>query len=350
MKRLSEIKPIDKTAQRLCVERFNSIAMPLGGLGLLQSTFVKIAGITGSADVSVKPSACVIMCADNGVVAQGVTQTDSTVTAIVARDINLGKSTVNALAEGLDLAVTAYDMGMHSDVAEVPRYKTAYGTADITKSAAMTVEQAKSAISWGMDIVRDYAEKGYRAIIAGEMGIGNTTTASAIASVMLGRPVEEMTGRGAGLSGEGLTRKIAAIHRAIEVNAPDRSDPLDPLDVLAKLGGFDIAGMVGLYLGGAVYRVPIIIDGVVSAVSAVLATAIERSSRDFMLPSHTSSEPSGKALMDYLAMSAPISAEMHIGEGTGGVMLLRLLQATESLYNNGRRFENSGIEQYKELQ
>lgn len=345
MERLCRIKPLDAAAQNECERRFNAIAMPLGGLGLLQDIFVKAAGITGSADVTFRRSACAVMCGDHGVTAQGVTQTDSSVTAIVARDINLGKSTVNALAEGLDITITAYDMGMHSDVAEVPRYKTAYGTADITKSAAMTREQAVSAISYAMDIVRDLAEKGNSVIIAGEMGIGNTTAASAITSVLLSRPVEEMTGRGAGLSSEGLSRKIAAVHKAIEVNAPDKSEPLD---VLAKIGGFDIAGMVGLYLGGAVYRVPIIVDGVVSAAAAAVAYAIEPKSRDFMLPSHISSEPSGKALMEYLGLSAPICAAMHIGEGTGGIMLLRMLQGAENLYYNGRRFENSGIEQYKE--
>lgn len=346
MKRLENIRPLDIKAQNECQTRWNAVAMPREGFGILQQQFVRIAGITGSADVCVKRSGVAVMCADNGVTAEGVTQTDSSVTAVVAADINSGKSTANALAIGMDCAVCAFDMGMNSDVMNVPKYKTACGTQNITKTAAMSVQQAEFAIKSGMDIVKRFSENGCKILVAGEMGIGNTTTASAISSVLLGRSVEEMTGRGAGLDSEGLKRKISAVRRAIETNVLDKSKPIE---LLSKLGGFDIAGMVGLYLGGAVYRMPIVIDGVVSAVAAALAVCVKPECRDFMLASHISAEPSGKALLDFIGVTAPITAEMHLGEGTGGIMLLRMLEGVEDVYTKAHHFVQSGIDPYKEL-
>lgn len=346
MDRLKTIKPLDIKAQNECKSHWNSVAMPREGFGILQQQFVRIAGITGSADVTVKRSGVAIMCADNGVTTEGVTQTDSSVTAVVAADINSGKSTANALAFGMDCTIYAFDMGMNCDVANVPKYKTAFGTQNITKTAAMSVQQAEFAIKSGMDIVKQFSENGCKILVAGEMGIGNTTTASAISSVLLGQSVEEMTGRGAGLDSEGLSRKIAAIRRAIEINTPDKDKPLE---LLSKIGGFDIAGMVGLYLGGAVYRMPIVIDGVVSSVAAAIAVCIKPKCRDFMLASHISAEPSGKALLDFLGLDAPITAGMHLGEGTGGIMLLRMLEGVEDVYTKAHRFVQSGIDPYKEL-
>lgn len=346
MNRIKDIKPLDTAAYAAAVEHWNSVAKPLGSLGLLEEQIARIAGIIGSPRVELSCRAAVIMCADNGVVEEGVTQSDSSVTAIVAGAIAGGTSNISVMARQFGAEVFALDVGMAADVDGVPRKKTACGTANIAKGAAMTVEQAQFALCAGMDAVRDLAERGYRIIVSGEMGIGNTTTASALASVLLGRSVEEMTGRGAGLSSSGLARKVAVIKRAVEVNSPDKDKPLE---LLAKLGGFDIAGMAGLFLGGAVYRVPVVIDGVISAAAAAIAAAIAPDCAGYMLPSHVSEEPAGKLLLAHLGLKAPISAGLRLGEGTGGILLLPLLDGALAVYNSAHKFDDLPMERYTEL-
>ncbi len=346
MERIRKIQPPDQAAITAAVEQWNGVAKPLGSLGLLEEQVSRIAGMIGSPDVRLGRRAAVVMCADNGVVAEGVTQTDSSVTAIVARAIAEGTSNISAMAAQFNVEVIPIDVGMNTDVPGVLPKKNAYGTGNIANGAAMTVSQAEAAIRAGMDAVRDCAERGIRIVVSGEMGIGNTTTAAAISSVLLGRSVEEMTGRGAGLDAAGLARKISAIKRAVAVNAPD---PSAPLDLLAKLGGFDIAGMTGLFLGGAVYRVPVVIDGVISAAAAAIAAAIEPKCRGFMLPSHVSNEPAGRALLEHLRLKAPINAGLRLGEGTGGILLLPLLDGALSVYHGSHRFTDLPMERYTEL-
>lgn len=346
MDRLKNITPPSQAATAASAERWNSIAKPLGSLGLLEKQVSQIAGIIGSADVRLDRRAVVVMCADNGVVEEGVTQSDSSVTAIVAKAIANGTSNINAMSNQFNAQVIAVDVGMNTEVEGVLLRKTARGTGNIAKGAAMTTEQAEAALRAGMDIVKDLAAKGVQIIVTGEMGIGNTTTSAAISSVLLNRPVEEMTGRGAGLDSAGLSRKISAIKRAVEINKPDRNKPLE---LLSKLGGFDIAGMTGLFLGGAVYHVPVVIDGVISAAAAALAAAIAPDCAGYMLPSHVSKEPAGQALLERLGLHAPIQAELRLGEGTGGVLLLPMLDGALAVYNGSHKFDELPMERYTEL-
>ncbi|MGN0679718.1 MAG: nicotinate-nucleotide--dimethylbenzimidazole phosphoribosyltransferase [Oscillospiraceae bacterium] len=346
MNRLRNITPPSQAAAAASAERWNSIAKPLGSLGLLEKQVSQIAGIIGSPDVRLDRRAVVVMCADNGVVEEGVTQSDSSVTAIVAKAIANGTSNINAMSNQFNAQVIAVDVGMNTEVEGVLPRKTARGTGNIAKGAAMTIEQAEFALRAGMDIVKDLAAKGVQIIVTGEMGIGNTTTSAAISSVLLNRPVEEMTGRGAGLDSAGLSRKISAIKRAVEINKPD---PAKPLELLSKLGGFDIAGMTGLFLGGAVYHVPIVIDGVISAAAAALAVAIAPDCAGYMLPSHVSKEPAGQALLERLGLHAPIQAELRLGEGTGGVLLLPMLDGALAVYNGSHKFDELPMERYTEL-
>ena len=245
---LAQIKPLDKTAMEMAAKRWDSIAKPLHSLGKMEKLVIQIAGITGSADVSVKKRALVPMCADNGVVEEGVTQTGQEVTAIVAENFLSGATSACVMSHQCGTDVIPVDIGMVVDTKVPTDLKIACGTANMTKEPAMSREQAVQALEAGIEMVRRLKEEGYELLATGEMGIGNTTTSSAVAAVLLDRPAEEMTGRGAGLSGDGLTRKINAIKKAIEVNAPN---PEDAIDVLAKVGGFDIAGMAGMFLGGA---------------------------------------------------------------------------------------------------
>ncbi len=338
----------DIDSQSAAMRHWNSIAKPLGGLGLLEDMISKIAGMRRTPCVSLSNRTAVIMCADNGVVSEGVSQSDSSVTASVAKEIALGRSSVNLLAKQFGVDVVAVDIGMSSDTDDnrVLNRKVAYGTGNIAAGPAMTKEQARDAINSGIQITRELSQRKTDIIVTGEMGIGNTTTSAAIASVILGITPEKAAGRGAGLDSAGLLRKIAVIKRAVSVNQPDKNDPLD---LLSKIGGFDIAGMVGLFLGGAQYGIPVVIDGVISAVSACLAEMIAPGCHNFMLPSHVSNEPAAPLLLEKLGLKAPITAGFHLGEGTGGVMLLPLLDGALAVYNGAHSFDDMKLERYQEL-
>lgn len=348
MERLQLIKPPDTAAMDRARQRWDSIAKPLGSLGLLEEAVVKIAGMTASEEISLGKRCVVAMCADNGVICEGVTQSDSDVTSIVAQTMAAGNSNINLMADVFGAEVFPIDIGIKEEIClpHLINQKIANGTQNIAVEAAMRTEQAERAISVGMDIVRDLCGQGYKIIVTGEMGIGNTTTASALASVLLELPPEFVTGRGAGLDSAGLERKIAVIKRAIAVNKPDRNAPVE---LLARLGGFDIAGMVGLFLGGAVYGVPIVIDGFISAVAAALAAEICTTSREYMLCSHVSKEPAGLKMLERLGMKPLITAELCLGEGTGGVLLLPLLDGALAVYHSSHRFENLPMERYVAL-
>lgn len=348
MKRILNIKPPDRFSAELSKKQWDSIAKPLGSFGLLEDFIQKIASIQGTPDVDISKRAVVVMCADNGVVCEGVTQTGSEVTAISACAIAEGRSNINALADAYGADVVAVDMGIKSDV-ECPSLinrKITRGTQNIAQKPAMTTAQAEQAICTGMDIVRDLKSRGVKIIVTGEMGIGNTTTTSAVSAVLLDMPVEAVTGRGAGLTAGGLERKISVIKKAIAVNNPDKNNPVD---VLAKVGGYDIAGMTGLFLGGAVYGVPVVTDGVISAVSAILASEINPICTEYMLAGHISGEPAGINLLEKIGLKSVINAGLRLGEGTGGIMLLPLLDGALSLYRNAHRFGDMGIERYVEL-
>ena len=325
--------------------RWDSLAKPLGSLGLLEEAVIKIAALTGNAEVHLNSRALLVLCADNGVVAQGVTQTDSSVTAAVARALGMGTSTVNYMARVANCRVVPVDMGV-LDFPGAPGVldrRVRSGTADITQESAMNREECVRAIETGMELVREQRETGADILATGEMGIGNTTTSSAVASVLLGLPPVEVTGRGAGLSDAGLARKIAAIERAISVNRPD---PADPVDVLSKVGGLDLAGLCGVFLGGAKYRLPILVDGFISAVAALCAVRLWPEAGWAMLASHVSAEPAGRLVLDELGLKPLITAELRLGEGSGAVAALPLLDMALAVYHSGHTFDKMGMEAY----
>ncbi|MCM1329923.1 MAG: nicotinate-nucleotide--dimethylbenzimidazole phosphoribosyltransferase [Ruminococcus sp.] len=348
MDRIKKIKHADREIFLAAKARWDSVAKPLGSLGLLEDAVCKIAAVQKNTDVKIDVRKVVVMCADNGVTAENVTQSDSVVTAICAKAIAEGTSNINALAAVFGADVIAADVGINRDVnsEKILNKKIAYGTKNIAAGAAMTRAQAEKSISVGIDIVRDLKKSGAQIIIAGEMGIGNTATAAAISAVLLDVSVRFVTGRGAGLDSAGLERKIAVIEKAIAVNCPEKNDPIG---VISKLGGFDIGGMTGLFLGGAVYEIPVVIDGVISAAAALLAKKIAPISAEYMLASHVSSEPAGKLLLEKIGVKPLINAEMRLGEGTGGIMLLPLLDGALAVYKNAHKFDEIGIERYVEL-
>ena len=347
-KLLKQIEPEDAATREAAHRHWNSCAKPLGGLGMLETALEDIAALTGSADIDIRERAVLVLCADNGVVCQGVTQSPSSVTAIVTENLAARRTSVCHMARVANCRVVPVDMGVldFPGVPGVLSRRIGNGTADISVGPAMTRTQAEQAVLTGIELVREQAEQGTRLLATGEMGIGNTTTSSAVASVLLERPVEEMTGRGAGLSHEGLTRKIAVIRQALACNQPDRDDSLD---VLSKVGGFDIAGMCGIFLGGALYRVPVLIDGFISAVAALCALRLCPAAGKAMLASHVSAEPAGHLVLEALGKQPLITAGMHLGEGTGAVAAMPLLDMACAVYHGCYTFDDGGIEAYQPL-
>ena len=345
---LKGIGPEDAEARAEARRRWNSLAKPLGGLGLLETALEDIAALTGSADVDLRERAVLVLCADNGVVCQGVTQSLSSVTAIVTENLASGRTSVCHMAKTVGCRVVPVDMGVldFPGVPGVLSRRIGNGTADISVGPAMTRAQAEQAVLTGIELVREQAEQGAQLLATGEMGIGNTTTSSAVTSVLLERPAEELTGRGAGLSDEGLARKIAVIQQAIACNRPDRDDVLD---VLCKVGGFDIAGLCGVFLGGALYRVPVLIDGFISAVAALCALRLCPAAGKAMLASHVSAEPAGQMVLEALGKRPLITAGMHLGEGTGAVAAMPLLDMACAVYQGCYTFRDGGIEAYQPL-
>lgn len=342
---LNLIEAIDEIARKECIRRWDSIAKPLHSLGKLEDGIAQIAGIIGTHQVKLDKKALVIMCADNGVVAEGVAQAGSEITALVAENFLSMNSSVCIMAEQIGVDVFPIDIGMNKDT-KVPSRKVAYGTKNMLHEPAMTKEQAIRAIEVGINIVFELKEKGYQMIATGEMGIGNTTTSSAMASVLLDVPVEEVTGKGAGLSAGGLEHKIDVIKSSIGHHKPEKENPID---VLSKVGGYDIAGLIGLYIGGAAARVPIVMDGFISSVAALAAIRMKPSIFHYLMPSHVSKETAGKMLLDAIGVEPFITCDMCLGEGTGAVALIPLLTMGLAVYNQMSTFEEIDMEAYQPL-
>ena len=339
------IENLDNVAMETARKKWNSIAKPLHSLGKLEEHIIRIAGITGNAEVELKNRALIAMCADNGVVEEGVTQTGQEVTAIVAENFLEGATSAAIMCQSAEVDLFPIDIGMVRDT-RVPNYKVAYGTKNMVKEPAMTREEVWQAIEIGIRKVEQLKEQGYEMIATGEMGIGNTTTSSAVASVLLSVAPEQVTGRGAGLSSAGLEKKISVIKDAIANYQPDKEDPVD---VLSKVGGLDIAGLTGVFLGGALYRVPVVIDGFISSVAALCAARMVPVSKSYFLPSHVSKEPAGAMLLGALELSPLLTCNMSLGEGTGAVAVIPVLEMGLSVYREMTTFEKAKIEQYEVL-
>lgn len=343
--KMEEITPIDRQVMEAAWKNWDGLCKPLRGLGWLEEALVQIAGIMRDDRPHPDKRAVVIMGADNGVVKEGVTQTDQSVTMQVLENMgnDLSTACVMSYQAGCDMIpvnIGGLTDGVHP---KIRNRVVRYGTGNIAKEPAMTREECVKAILTGIEIVKELKEEGYQLIVTGEMGIGNTTTSAACAAVLFGKDPADVTGRGAGLSSEGLNRKINAIRSAIAVNKPD---PKDAIDVIAKVGGLDIAGMVGCYLGAAICQMPILIDGFISAVSAYLACMLNQTAKEYMIPTHCSAEPAAKMIMEKLGMEAPLHAGMHLGEGTGAIMGLSLIDQALNVYYHVATFEGGHVEAY----
>ncbi len=337
---LAQIKPAQTEAAAAARARWNSLAKPLYSLGLLEEAVCRIAAAQGSADVKLDKPALVIMCADNGVVAEGVSQVGQEVTATVTENFVRNSTSVAVMSAKAGVDIFPVDIGVNHEFSQAVydkgliNRKLAWGTKNMVQEPAMSRAETEKAIEVGLNLAVALAEQGYNVLATGEMGIGNTTTSSAILAVLLQEPVEKMTGIGSGLTRAGIKRKQAAISNAIRLHNPD---PQNPLQVLAAVGG------------GALCGVPVLIDGVISGAAALLAQRICPEAADYMLASHCSKEPSGQLILQALGQRPIIQADMCLGEGTGAVAVLPVLQLALTVYDEMRTFEETSIEDYNDL-
>ena len=342
---LNRIQSSDPAIFKACLDNWNRVAKPLHSLGLFEKLIAKIGAAQGTLHPDITRRRVLVFCGDNGVVAEGVSQSASAVTTAVARSMAAGTSNVNIFAQEADAEVAVYDVGMIDDIPGIHQCKVCHGTRNLVQEPAMTKAEAAAAIEAGIHAAEEAKKAGCTLLITGEMGIGNTTTAAAVLSVLTGSKPEAVCGRGAGLSDAGLQRKINAVKKGIASRCPC---PHDPVDVLSKVGGADIAALCGVFLAGSALQLPVVLDGLISATAALAAAKIDNRTTEYMIPSHTSREPGARLALDALGLKAPLEADLALGEGTGGLLLLPMLDMALALYSSSHSFADIGIEPYRE--
>ena len=341
-----KVKAPDKEICKNVLSNFDHVAKPIDGLGRFEALTAQIGAIQGTEIIDISKKAVIIMCADNGIAREGISQSGQEVTLAVVRSMANKKSSVGKMAEIVGVDTIPVDIGVnHKDsIPGVLDRKISLGTRNFRNEPAMTEEEAIKAIFTGIEMVFDCKEKGYKILATGEMGIGNTTTSSAVTVALLGCEVAEVTGRGAGLSDEKLVHKQRIISEAIDKYELKEADALQ---ILETVGGFDLAGLTGVCIGGALYHVPIVLDGVISMVAALLAERIVPGTKEYLIPSHKGKEPAAERLAKELGVEPVIDGNMALGEGTGAVMMFSLLDIALSVYEDRTTFSDIKIEQYE---
>lgn len=340
------IAPQDQDARARATEYIMSLTMPRWAMGRLLDLAVDLAGITGSLDLPVARKEVVLMAGDHGIVAQGVCPQPSEVTRQMVYNFIAGGAGINAIAGVAGAHVTVVDMGIASDLDDLVESKNilnrkiAYGTKDFSLGPAMTREQATRSVEAGIQVALDLSER-VDVFATGEMGIGNTSPSTAIVTVLAGmRDPLPFVGCGAGLPENRLVHKANMIRRGIELNSPD---PGDGLDLLAKVGGFEIGGIAGLILGAAACRKPVLVDGFISSAGALIASVIAPASKEFMFLAHGSAEPGHQKMAQLLGKKPFLQLDMRLGEGSGAAMAMPLLDAASAIMNQMATFHSAGV-------
>lgn len=337
---------LDDDVYRKVLKNWDSIAKPLDSLGRFETITAQIGGICGTDKIDIAKKAVIIMCADNGIVAEGVSQSGQEITAAVAEQMGKGMSCVGKMAAAVGADTIPIDIGINTDkqIEGVLDKKVRRGTGNFHKEPAMTKKEALKAIFVGIETVAECKKKGYRILATGEMGIGNTTTSSAVAAALLKCSVDKVTGRGAGLDNEKLRHKKQVIEEAIEKY---KLYEAAPLNVLKTVGGLDIAGLAGVCIGGGIFHIPIVLDGVISMTAALVAERITKGIIQYLIPSHRGKEPAVDELVEELKLEPVIDGRLALGEGTGAVMMLSLLDTALRVYDSRTLFEDIKAEPYK---
>ncbi len=343
-----QVKEPDEEIRGQVLKNWDAIAKPLDGMGRFEAIIAKIGAITGTEDVCILKKAVVIMCADNGIVDEGISQSGQEVTLAVAKAMGKGQSCVGQMAKSVGADTIPIDIGINSNesIPGIISRKVRQGTRNFRIEPAMTEDETIRAIAIGMEVAYQCKRKGYQMLATGELGIGNTTTSSAIAAALLGCDVSKVVGRGAGLNGVGLVRKQKVIQEVIDKYDLYKSDAFT---ILCTVGGLDIAGLVGVCIGGALNHLPIVLDGVISMVAALVAERLVPGTKAYYIPSHKGKEPAIEMLARELGLELIIDGKLALGEGTGAVMMFALLDVAMSIYQSNTTFDVMKIEQYERL-
>jgi len=341
--KLPVIPALDADSESAARERQNSLTKPPGSLGRLEELALRLAAMTGKPRPTVARKAVIIMAADHGVAAEGVSAFPAEVTPQMVGNFLAGGAAINVLARQADARVVVVDIGVAADLparSGLISRKISRGTANMAAGPAMTREQAMLAIRIGMEIATEHIGEGLDVLATGDMGIGNTTPSAAIISVLTATPIAKVTGRGTGVDDAGLSRKVAAIERAVALNKPDARDPLD---VLAKVGGLEIAGLAGVMIAAAAKRVPVVIDGFISGAAALVAARLAPEVKGYLIASHQSVEIGHRVVLDHMGLRPMFDLGLRLGEGSGAVLAFHLLEAATRIQNEMATFGEAGV-------
>ncbi len=347
---LKEIKPLDSSAMAAAQSRQNSLTKPHGSLGRLEELSIQIAGIKGEATPKLEHKTIITMVADHGVAAETVSLYPQEVTRQMVLNFLKGGAAINVLAGQIGARVIVVDMGVKGGFQPLPGLLCKmidFGTKNMTQGPAMTRQQAIDAIEAGIQVVEAELGKRLDIIGTGDMGIGNTTASSAIFAAISGRAAKKVTGRGTGIGDRQFAHKIKVIEKALSVNKPNSKDPID---VLAKVGGFEIGGLTGIILAGAAYRIPVVIDGFISGAAALIATGLSPQAKDYLIAAHLSAESGHELLLQFLGLKPLLNLNMRLGEGTGAVMGIFLAEAAVRTLSQMATFTEAGVSEAKPLE
>ena len=340
---IKKIEAPDPVLLEKAQAKLDDLTKPQGSLGRLEELAKQMVSITGSTDPVINKKAVLVMAGDHGVVKDGVSAYPQEVTMQMVLNFLGGGAAINVLARHIGAEVQVVDMGVAAEFDPDPKLlnkKVARGTNNMTEGPAMSEVQAISALEAGIEVAGTMVDSGYNIIATGDMGIGNTTPSSAITSVICDMKAEEVTGLGTGIDQEGLKKKIEAIKKAVSVNRPD---PKNGIDVLSKIGGFEIGGIAGVVLGCAANRIPVVIDGFISSAGALIAHAIEPKCAHYMIPSHCSVEKGHRIALAHLGLTPLFDFDMRLGEGTGAAIGISITEAAVKILNEMATFSSAGV-------
>jgi len=340
---ISAIEPLDAAAMEACQRRLDNLTKPLGSLHGLEKLARKMAGITRSPKPKNIRKSIILMAADHGVAQEGVSAFPPEVTRQVLRNIARGGAAINVLARHVHADLVVVDLGVAGDLSDLPEIlqeKISWGTKNITMGPAMTNREVQKAVETGMRVAAEQIDKGCKIIGLGDMGIGNTTPSTAIITLYDGGQPDKLVGRGTGISDEVLKHKIAVIQQALAVNKPCKAEPLA---VLAKIGGLEIAGLTGVILGAAAGRAAVVIDGIAAGAAALIAVKLAPLAREYLIGSHYSREPAQQRVLEMIGLPAYLHMDMRLGEGTGAALGITLIDAALQVLNDMKTFGEATV-------
>ena len=347
MKKIEEtimgIKPLDEEAMALARARQENLTKPQGSLGQLETLSIQVAGVKGNPRHRITDKVIFTLAGDHGVTKEGVSAYPSEVTPLMVHNFLRGGAGINVLARHIGGRVVVADLGVASALEPHPDLKikkVAMGTRNMTRGPAMSMEEAIHCIEAGIELVEEELPKGIDILGTGDMGIGNTTSSSAITAVLTGADVRRVTGRGTGVDDDGWRQKVQVIQKALEINRPN---PDDGLDILSKVGGFEIGGIAGVILAGARHRIPVVLDGFISGAAALIATSLSPQVKPYLIASHQSAEQGHQVLLEYLGLKPLLNLDLRLGEGTGAALGIFLVEASLKVLDEMVTFDEAGV-------